>query len=58
MIFFSSALVDGIMVRNRLKYTEKHVKKAQRQVNKKFCELKERNIGIAEKAKVTRSGML
>ena len=34
------------------------VKKEQRQVNKKFCELKGRNIGIAEKAKETRSGML
>ena len=54
----SSAVVDGIMIRNRLKYTAKHVKKGQRQVNKKFCELKGRNIGIAEKAKETRSGML
>ena len=53
----SSAVVDGIMVRHRLKYTAKHVKKGQRQVNKKFCELKGRNIGIAEKARETRSGM-
>ena len=29
-----------------------------KQVNKKFCELKGRNIGIAEKAKETRSCML
>ena len=35
----------------------KHVKKEQRQVNKKFCELKERNIGIAEKAWETRPGI-
>ena len=35
-----------------MKYTAKHVKKEQRQVNEKFSEL-----GIAEKAKKTRSGM-
>ena len=34
--------------------TAKHVKKEQRQVNKKFCEL---NIGIVEKAQETRFGM-
>ena len=34
--------------------TAKHVKKGQRQVNKKFCELKGRTIGIAEKAQETR----
>ena len=33
----------------------KHVKKEQRQVNKKFCELKGGNIG--EKAQETRFGM-
>ena len=37
--------------------TAKHVKKEQRQVNKKFCELKGRNIGIVEKAQETRFGM-
>ena len=36
--------------------TAKHVKKEQRQVNKKFCELKGGNIGV-EKAQVTRFGM-
>ena len=35
----------------------KHVKKEQRQVNKKFCELKGGNIGIVEKAQETRFGM-
>ena len=30
--------------------TAKHVKKEQRQVNKRFCELKGGNIGIVEKA--------
>ena len=34
--------------------TAKHVKKEQRQVNKKFCELKGGNIGIVEKAQETR----
>ena len=33
------------------------VKKEQRQVNKKFCELKGGNIGIVEKAQETRFGM-
>ena len=33
------------------------VKKEQRQVNKKFCELKWGNIGIVEKAQETRFGM-
>ena len=37
--------------------TVKHVKKEQRQVNKKFCELKGGNIGIVEKAQETRFGM-
>ena len=37
--------------------TAKHVKKEQRQVNKKFCELKGGNIGIVEKAQETRFGM-
>ena len=37
--------------------TAKHVKKEQRQVNKKFCELKRGNIGIVEKAQETRFGM-
>ena len=37
--------------------TAKHVKKEQRQVNKKFCELKEGNIGIVEKAQETIFGM-
>ena len=32
-------------------------KKEQRQVNKKFCELKGGNIGIVEKAQETRFGM-
>ena len=31
--------------------TAKHVKKEQRQVNKKFCEFKGGNIGIVEKAR-------
>ena len=53
----SSAVVEKIMVGNRLK-SAKHIKKIQRQVNKKFCELNRRNIGIAEKAKETRFGML
>ena len=35
----------------------KHVKKEQRQVNKKFCELKGGNIGIVGKAQETRFGM-
>ena len=34
-----------------------HVKKEQRQVNNKFCELKRGNIGIVEKAQGTRFGM-
>ena len=33
------------------------VKKEQRQVNKKFCELKGGNIGIVEKAQETRFGI-
>ena len=37
--------------------TAKHVKKEQRQVNKKICELKGGNIGIVEKAQETRFGM-
>ena len=37
--------------------TAKHVKKEQRQVNKKFCELKGGNIGIVGKAQETRFGM-
>ena len=37
--------------------TAKHVKKEQRQVNKKFGELKKGNIGIVEKAQGTRFGM-
>ena len=37
--------------------TAKHVKKEQRQVNKKFCELKGGHIGIVEKAQETRFGM-
>ena len=37
--------------------TAKHVKKEQRQVTKKFCELKGGNIGIVEKAQETRFGM-
>ena len=37
--------------------TVKHVKKEQRQVNKKFCELNGGNIGIVEKAQETRFGM-
>ena len=37
--------------------TVKHVKKEPRQVNKKFCELKQGNIGIVEKAQETRFGM-
>ena len=37
--------------------TAKYVKKEQRQVNKKFCELKRGNIGIVEKAQETRFGM-
>ena len=37
--------------------TANHVKKKQRQVNKKFCELKVGNIGIVEKAQETRFGM-
>ena len=37
--------------------TVKHVKKVQRQVKKKFCELKGGNIGIVEKAQETRFGM-
>ena len=35
----------------------KHVKKEQRQVNTKFCELKGANIGIVEKAQETIFGM-
>ena len=35
----------------------KHVKKEQRQVNKKFCELKGGNIGIVEKAQEARFDM-
>ena len=42
---------------NALFYTVEHVKKEQRQVNKKFCELKRGNIGIVEKAQETRFGM-
>ena len=37
--------------------TAKNVKKEQRQVNKKFCELKRGNIGIVEKAQDTRFGV-
>ena len=37
--------------------TAKHVKKEQRQVNNKFCELNGGNIGIVEKAQETRLGM-
>ena len=43
------------MVRNKLKYTAKHIKKDRDK--HKFCELKGRNIGSAEKAKETRSGI-
>ena len=35
----------------------KHVKKEQRQVKKKFCELKGGHIGIVEKAQETRFGI-
>ena len=42
---------------NALFYTAEHVKKEQRQVNLKFCELKRGNIGIVEKAQETRFGM-
>ena len=35
----------------------KHVKKEQRQVNKKFCELKGGIIGIVEEAQETRFGI-
>ena len=41
----------------KLRLRAKHVKKEQRQVNKKFCELKGGNIGIVEKAQETRFGM-
>ena len=37
--------------------TAKHVKKEQRQVNKKICELKGGNIGIVEKVQETRFGI-
>ena len=37
--------------------TANHVKKEQRQVNKKFCELKRGNKGIVEKAEEIRFGM-
>ena len=37
--------------------TANHVKKEQRQVNEKFCELKGGNIGIVEKAQETRFAM-
>ena len=37
--------------------TLQSVKKEQRQVNKKFCELKGGNIGIVEKVQETRFGM-
>ena len=37
--------------------TAKNVKKEQRQINKKFCELKGGNIGIVENAQETRFGM-
>ena len=36
--------------------TAKHVKKEQRQVNKKFCELKGGNIGIVDKTQETSFG--
>ena len=52
-IIFWAEQSSGLMSSN----TAKHVKKEQRQVNKKFCELKVGNIGIVEKAQETRFGM-
>ena len=53
----NSHFLDGAKLRLDVFYTAKHVKKEQRQVNKKFCELKGGNIGIVEKAQETRFGM-
>ena len=50
-------LISHFLGGAKLRLSSNTVKKEQRQVNKKFCELKGGNIGIVEKAQETRFGM-
>ena len=56
IVTLNSHFLGGAKLRLECNNTAKHVKKEQRQVNKKFCELKGGNIGIVEKAQETRFG--
>ena len=56
VIILNSHFLGGAKLRLECN-TAKHVKKEQRQVNEKFCELKGGNIGIVEKAQETRFGV-
>ena len=57
MTILNSPFLGGAKLRLECN-TAKHVKKEQRQVNKKFCELKGGiYIGIVEKAQEARFGM-